>query len=699
MFVECSGVTGFRSLPFPGFDLLKETKELAAGGLAHSWSEDHQWFAQYAKSKLYMLPKKWNIRMGFREYIASGLWATSGSSSMGYMMIKYEKDSVEHEKRVKVRKNLVLDVITVDDLYTLCMSWDRQDNKVIVKSELGKVRLAVACDLPMYLQMAYVDYCAGDYYQGWPNVVSAESPAQQLTRMMEMLRLSLAMYGMPFDYKGFDHQPQTHELAAVEGVTMAVGRNNVDDLEEYDRICANIMYSWDRSFLTLTIPHNKDDDHSGHKQKQHNNSQKDEVTFKVTGGLNSGLKITSLASNACNTLYTNIACEFLQSLGYNLSEVQIFLKGDDTSFFAPRAEILQAIYKMYKAMNIQAGEGKFSILRRGNEFLRTWYSDRCYGYPGRLIPTLNQRKPWSNTPWTPLNVLEAQYKTVVTLRRRVIDQSRLNDWWQFLSTRWCHLHSIPAGAVSIPTRLGGMGLGTWDGKSCLYPHLPPMPKLKATPIISTTYRKDALLTLAAEYSLPISDTVAESIVLDQVKMSIQSDDLPISSKILRDSWNSERKSLHFKILPYKPSHTNLHVMLQPDLWNLDYFLSRRGSSYGTLSHETNIIQQVKPLLTANKISIKQFIFSHPQMAKLKAAYLSWKNPHMTAFLDWYGGNAPMQTHSLNPLLTQPYQQVLLTSTTPNRLRSHDLEWLFCYLAPRAEIILTATHFYTATCLW
>jgi hypothetical protein len=614
------------------------------------------------------------------------------------MYIKYSDEGVPKQKKIKVRKNLVLDVITVDDLYRLCMSWDKQDNTVIVKSELGKVRLAVSCDLPMYLLMSYVDYCAGDYYQTWPGVISSETPGKQLNRMMDMLSLAMSHHGMPFDYKGFDHQPQTHELKAIENVSIAVGRNNVDNLAEYDQIAQNINSSWQRSTLSCNI--------QAALQKQTDDINSDEAVpedvklrLAVTGGLNSGLKITSLASNACNTLYTDIACEFLVSLGYNLSDVRVFLKGDDTSFFSQRPDILQAIYKMYKAMNIKAGEGKFAVLRRGNEFLRTWYSDRCYGYPGRLLPTLNQRKPWSNTPWTPLNVLEAQYKTVATLRRRTPDTGGLEHWWSFMSRRWCHLHSIPPDAVSIPTKLGGMGLGAWDGKSQLQPHLPAFPTLQVEPIPVTTFRRDKIVALASEYNLSVPVTSAESIALDQIRTSIQSDDIPISSRILRNSWNNERKALTFRILPFSPSTTNIHVMLRPDLWNLDYFLTCNKSSYGSLKHEVNIIQQLKPILRSLDISIKQFMLTDPRLSRLKAAYTSWRDPHLTAFLDWYGGSASMQTVSLNPLLTESYQQVLLASSTPQRLRSHDLEWLFCYLAPRAEIMLSHCHFYHATCLW
>lgn len=52
----------------------------------------------------------------------------------------------------KARKNFVLDITSTDDLSNLCFSQECfPDNTAIIKSELAKIRIAVASALPLYM--------------------------------------------------------------------------------------------------------------------------------------------------------------------------------------------------------------------------------------------------------------------------------------------------------------------------------------------------------------------------------------------------------------------------------------------------------------------------------------------------------------------------------------------------------------------
>lgn len=58
-------------------------------------------------------------------------------------------------RKFKAQKNLVMDVTTFDELYIRVTTYHKQENKALVKSELRKIRIAVASPLETYLQMSW----------------------------------------------------------------------------------------------------------------------------------------------------------------------------------------------------------------------------------------------------------------------------------------------------------------------------------------------------------------------------------------------------------------------------------------------------------------------------------------------------------------------------------------------------------------
>lgn len=82
----------------------------------------------------------------------------------------------------KARKNHILDVIELADLLHAVRTHHTQDNKALVKSELGKIRLAVSAPLPTYLQQASLFSVAGCPYLNWPGNTLEESLEEEMLR-------------------------------------------------------------------------------------------------------------------------------------------------------------------------------------------------------------------------------------------------------------------------------------------------------------------------------------------------------------------------------------------------------------------------------------------------------------------------------------------------------------------------------------
>jgi len=362
-YVENNCLSGYRSLPFPGFNLKKEVEALANNNYVHKWSEDRVAFKQQVRKSLFRLPRKWNTRMTFLEYIKSKLWITAGSSSIGHYEIMLDDKKI----RIKCRKNMVIDVYTDEELYKLCMASDSQTNFVLIKQELGKVRLAVSSDFFTYLKMAYKYYCSSNFDKNVESIVSGESPNEQINRHREFLQYCKSYYGMPFDFASFDHQPKTYELQDIDDVISEIGRLNVDpdNLPEYDRICSSIHDSFDNSELIAREGLVVDE-----------KGPSPEIVLAVINNLMSGLGLTAVYGSCWNKVVSDIAenkVKLKEQTG--ITGIKSWKKGDDTSMFAKSVSALKAMYEVYCEMNIDSSPGKFSIMYGKNEFLRTFFDD------------------------------------------------------------------------------------------------------------------------------------------------------------------------------------------------------------------------------------------------------------------------------------------------------------------------------------
>jgi len=221
--------------------------------------------------------------------------------------------------KVKARKNFVLDCVELDQIWKACEQYKGQVNYTLVKSELGKVRLAVAGDLPTYLMMTWVTSLLQGAYKQWPGNTLEESVSEQTDRMCRMLKLCSICFGLPYDYKGFEKQPTTDELRVLFKFVLRNARKALPanlSVTDFDSVADRILMVLDRDVLVARF---------------------DEVIkkFNVTGGLMSGLRWTSMIGNAWNTVMTQICLDLLVGLGISAYDIERYIRGDDSAIFSP----------------------------------------------------------------------------------------------------------------------------------------------------------------------------------------------------------------------------------------------------------------------------------------------------------------------------------------------------------------------------
>lgn len=641
-YIGLSSLGGYRNPPYPGFDMLKESENLANAGIPSFFPPGLD-FDTMADAKLYT-PKAAQY-VSFRDYVVQGMWLTAGASSIGSIEIVVDGKT----SKIKARKNFVADVYPLEEVYRLAVESKIQINKTLIKSELGKIRLAVAGDLLTYLKMAWVTKLTGGGYLNWEGSNLKEDVYQQALRMEKFLKLVHEKHGLPYDYRAFDHQPETPEIKSICRQLIALGRYNVPEgeLYEYKQITDKIVESFDHSILQTKI------DDQIHK-------------WDVIGGLMSGLAWTSLIGNAWNTVKTACSRWILTQCGRDLSAMDCYVRGDDSAIFDPNVVNLLLMNEAYKAQGVEGGDGKFSVQKHGMEFLRIWYSERCFGYPNRALPGLVQRKPWSNQPWTDDNVIKSIYDTITILTRRGCD---VQSVWVSLSNVWCKLHKIPRAVLSIPRSMGGFGIEPWTGWTVS----PPLPKVEVTnqfqAVATTEWRENRVRQTAQAMNIWLNDTDFKTIAQEQLNQVIGADDVPLASRALRDYYNAKLKKWKPKLtkvdMPYVDTFTripntvaSLEAKFETDITNT--------TKFGKYRHESKKINDFKMFARYVGVSLSDWLrLNIPDMHRdlLKIRRFN----HQSTAIDWLLGEASINIENVHPAATKYVKATVVYSVARNGL--------------------------------
>jgi hypothetical protein len=650
IYLENATACGYRNPPFPGFDPVVETEKLAHGGESHDLF-GYKW-DDLVEEFIHMDAKINPKFVPFSEFVTSAEWLTTGSSSQGKLEIETPTGKV---KKVKARKNTVPDVVDLEELAQTCKSWNKQVNYAIIKSELGKIRMAVASDIEMYLQMTWINKLLNGAYNQWQGATTDEDFVRQTQRMLRMLKLTATKLGIPFDYASFDHQPTTEELVGIVRYLIKVARYNVPDayMSEFELISSNIIEGFYNSTLEWRM-------------------KPDQRKFDVTGGLMSGLRFTSLIGNAWNSIMTGVALKLLEQLGVDTNTIERFIRGDDSAIYVDNWGTGAMLKACYDVVGIKAGEGKFSMQKHAMEFLRIWFEDRCYGYPLRALPGLTQRKPWSSAPWSPDLVLRAIYETVRILRRRLPDHTFHIDYcWRILKGDWCASHSLPREVVTTPVYLGGFGIETSTGPmTSIEPKISSLIKtIKPIKVLNqTSWRSQRIMKYYLDrYSEVLTKERCDQIAQDQLVTTVTSDDIPEVSKEARQQWNNILKRTRFKVTLIKTTVTD---ELPPTI--LDAFpLEQTQLLMDTLHARAPLFGSHPELATATtdynllrpKTSLRRWLkIYYPKAAHdLNQFHHSW---YIGEAIDYLQGKLSPVPYKLHPSLTEIWHLYIASTFLP-----------------------------------
>jgi len=450
-FAELQALLGYQQLPFPGdglvkpYDFFAELADLAEGGDEHglyggNW--EHDFKTALKRIQITSVPEDLEY-VDFETYTKEGLWLTAGSSSIGKVTWEFEGKL----GKFKARKNMILDVYTKDELWDIIKSWDGvQRTTAIIKNELGKVRLAVASNIELYIHESFLMRQSGHLYKQWEGITLDENPTENIQRVAYTSKLFReGAFALPFDYAGFDHQATTTELQWITQDYFSFGLKTVpvQHQKEYTDVMDKTVAAYANCTITGTF--------------------KGEVqTHKVTGGLPSGVRVTSLVGNVWNGVLTRIARDIAeQILGYDPC-LQVALRGDDSLIICRSPLECFAVRLGYQAVNAIGHSAKFGICKGEGEFLRTVITEEGnYGWVNRAIPSVTQRKPWNPEPWSPNHQVKTLMSNICLLERRA--KTTLPEIHRANAIAWSKITGMSQHWLHLPTRLGGIGIYQFEG--------------------------------------------------------------------------------------------------------------------------------------------------------------------------------------------------------------------------------------------
>lgn len=438
---EMNGLTGYLQNDIEPVDWKDELSKLAHGGEKHGGEDWMEKFEQ-ALDTIYV-PSTQPEFISFEDYIKSNQWKTSGSSSIGHL----EWHIGNKRGKFKARKNMLEALYSPEELIDLCRRWDGVlRSRGFIKDELSKRRLAVASNIEAYLFESYIMRIVGHGYKNWKYITLDETAQTQHERNSGVVeKLKDDMWALPFDFKGFDHQPTTQEIQAIISKTVSRARIPHAHQNDWEQITTTVISSYAKSRISLTLP-------SGQVVEEH-----------VSGGLPSGVRWTSLLGNQWNAAVTQIARERTASvLGYD-PVLTAGVKGDDTYIIAKRPLELYIFRLAYASINAIGVDSKFGISKGICEFLRNEISGTgMRGWSNRSIPSITQRKPWNPQPWGISAGVSILHSNIQTLERRV--QFQLDFLHQASKNKWSKFTEQESKWLELPTRLGGFGLYRWKGE-------------------------------------------------------------------------------------------------------------------------------------------------------------------------------------------------------------------------------------------
>lgn len=600
-YVECAGLFGYKNhYEGDGFDKVEQARGLAEGGGGDRRSPDPEvpwlvYFERVAREELMSVPLDAPKYLSFTEFVSDAAnWETAGSSSTGYMRWKFG----DEEGKFKVRKNLLPDVVKLQTLINDALTKYKQVNIAIEKNELGKIRIAVASDIETYLRQAWILYLCNHWYVHWPGSTIEEGTTLQYRRMVEMLETVKTHWSLPFDYAGFDHQPWAEEVLILVRLVHERGARAVplEGMAEYRKICELDELGFKNATLAV---------------KETAGGETKEKVFPVTGGVMSGLRYTTLLGNGWNTVMTRISKDYLEAAGVPANVVS-WIRGDDSAIFTPSYFEALLMRQALQTVGAIGNDEKFGIHGHATEFLRTWYAERCYGYPGRMIPNLVQRKPWSAEPLNPADQWTVYRGIIDALIRRGCDVEACELVWDTLASRYCSKYNVPRSFFGTPRAMGGLGVEEFVAAEVAGP-VPSTDGLKIEFQGTTDYRENKWKARAEELGYSISESDARALSDEDRMSKVSGDDIMAFSAAVRPQFREKLKEVRARPVSddycvntlltactiAEGPHAQGEHWLKRQIASAEEVLN--GVNFGRLSHLATTFQDIRRLDPSLKI--------------------------------------------------------------------------------------------------
>lgn len=681
-YAELGNLTGYRMLPFAEFDPVRETEKLAQGGEPHGlitddWMRIFEYCAEEVMRDTYVRDVEW---ISLDEFIKSGKSDTSGASSFG--TVRY----VDGDKtfKFKARKNLVLDVLSLDNiLEETYKTLDRQIASAFVKEEPGKLRIAVTGNTGPYYGMDWLNYLSAHCYKSWKMNTLELGRKTEIRAMDDVVAALDESWSLPFDFHAFDHQPTTDEIVKLVEMFVQFCYKNVprSELDGFIKLVARIVDSFRHAVCTIW--------HNGLK-----------YVFEVTGGLQSGIRWTSLIGNMWNMVMSTRARKMLLHAAGSIKVIKI--RGDDSSVIAKTYAVCLLMNFAYKAINARGAEGKYGIHYQQTEFLRVWYTNRrLYGYPNRSLIGVTQRKPWNSVPWTSDAVIADILTALGTTERRCgLDLSLQRD---VICKRWAMKRGVDSGYLSLPLGLGGLGLTSWEGKFCKtkYPRVSKVGIRFLVPAGTFVRYKE-------KYDYELSDQVLKEIQQDQMLSKTTADDVPGVGRILRDKF--DELLTEFKLKPHVWRNFSGPIV---QLGRIVQFLAFVRSI--TVVESLDVVDGLVPDYYGSFRSEQQAYLDHQYVSKF-VDLPRYDNPSLfseakrlekrlkisrTVALDiLFGSYSPSATLTVHPLMAETVVNLVLMCFTQVEISSRmNYYWIEAYATKEAEDAVQASPLYNRLFMW